>query len=159
MVAQEGAMTRRASLVIVISVSAAVLASIALAAQDKYTVRGPNGLAFSEFRGYENFQDVAVGQTENGMKVILANPAMIKAYRNGIPGNGRTTPDAGTSAIPRWRQKITFSRRTRRGDGSTTTVRGAQQGLPGTDAQKRSAVTTSVASRRGPVHASGPPRS
>src|SRR5262245_65850895 len=93
MVAQEGAMTRSASLVIVISVSAAVLASIALAAQDKYTVRVPNGLAFSEFRGYENWQDVAVSKTENGIKVILAKPAMNKAYRKGIPGEGTLYPN------------------------------------------------------------------
>jgi hypothetical protein len=105
MVAQEGAMTRRASLVIVISVSAAVLASIALAAQDKYTVRVPNGLAFSEFRGYENWQDVAVSQTENGIKVILANPAMIKAYRNGIPGNGKLFPDGSKVAKIEWTSK------------------------------------------------------
>jgi hypothetical protein len=105
MVAQEGAMTRSASLVIVISVSAAVLASIALAAQDKYTVRVPNGLAFSEFRGYENWQDVAVSQTENGIKVILANPAMIKAYRNGIPGNGKLFPDGSKVAKIEWTSK------------------------------------------------------
>ena len=98
-------MTRRASLVIVISVSAAVLASIALAAQDKYTVRVPNGLAFSEFRGYENWQDVAVSQTENGIKVILANPAMIKAYRNGIPGNGKLFPDGSKVAKIEWTSK------------------------------------------------------
>jgi hypothetical protein len=48
---------------------------LALAAQDKYTVKVPNGLAFSEFRGYENWQDIAVSQTENGMMVIVANPA------------------------------------------------------------------------------------
>src|SRR5215467_4018716 len=59
MVAQGGAMTRSASLVIVISVSAAVLGSIALAAQDKYTVKVPNGLAFSEFRGYEDWPVIA----------------------------------------------------------------------------------------------------
>src|SRR5262245_43643386 len=105
MVAQEGAMTRSASLVIVISVSAAVLASIALAAQDKYTVRVPNGLAFSEFRGYENWQDVAVSQTENGIKVILANPAMIKAYRNGIHGNGKLFPDGSKVAKIEWTSK------------------------------------------------------
>ena len=98
-------MTRSASLVIVISVSAAVLASIALAAQDKYTVRVPNGLAFSEFRGYENWQDVAVSQTENGIKVILANPAMIKAYRNGIPGNGKLFPDGSKVAKIEWTSK------------------------------------------------------
>jgi Cytochrome P460 len=105
MVAQEGAMTRSASSVIVIAALAAVLASIALAAQDKYTVRVPNGLAFSEFRGYENWQDVAVSQTENGIKVIVANPAMIKAYRNGIPGNGKLFPDGSKVAKIEWTSK------------------------------------------------------
>ena len=56
-------MARTASSVIVIAVMAAVLASMALAAQDKYSLKVPNGLAFSEFRGYENWQDVAVSQT------------------------------------------------------------------------------------------------
>jgi hypothetical protein len=65
---------------------------LALAAQDKYTLKVPNGLAFSEFRGYENWQDVAVSQTENGIKVIVANPAMINAYRSGIPANGKHFP-------------------------------------------------------------------
>jgi cytochrome P460 len=105
MVAQEGAMTRSASSVIVIAVLAAILASIALAAQDKYTVRVPNGLAFSEFRGYENWQDVAVSQTENGIKVIVANPAMIKAYRNGNPGNGKLFPDGSKVAKIEWTSK------------------------------------------------------
>ena len=98
-------MTRSASSVIVIAALAAVLASIALAAQDKYTVRVPNGLAFSEFRGYENWQDVAVSQTENGIKVIVANPAMIKAYRNGIPGNGKLFPDGSKVAKIEWTSK------------------------------------------------------
>src|SRR5262249_59193125 len=43
----------------VIIVLAAVLGSIALAAQDKYTVKVPNGLAFSEFRGYEDWPVIA----------------------------------------------------------------------------------------------------
>jgi hypothetical protein len=43
----------------------------------------PNGLAFSEIRGYENWDYVAVSQTENGIKVIAANPTMIEAYRDG----------------------------------------------------------------------------
>ena len=87
-------MTRNPSSVIVIIAGLlAVLGSIPLAAQDKYTLKVPNGLAFSEFRGYESWQDVAVSQTENGIKVIVANPAMIKAYRNGIPGNGKHFPD------------------------------------------------------------------
>jgi hypothetical protein len=109
MVAQEEAMTRSASSVIVIAVLAAVLASMALAAQDKYTARVPNGLAFSEFRGYENWQNVAVSQTENGIKVIVANPAMIKAYRNGIPGNGKHFPDGSKVAKIEWTLKKTES--------------------------------------------------
>jgi len=39
----------------------------------------PNGLEFSDFRGYESWQYVAVSQTEDGLKVIAANPAMIEA--------------------------------------------------------------------------------
>jgi hypothetical protein len=35
-----------------------VVAALALAAQDKYTLKVPGGLAFSEFRGYEAWQTV-----------------------------------------------------------------------------------------------------
>jgi hypothetical protein len=99
-------MTRNStSVVVIIAVLAAVLGSMALAAQDKYTLKVPNGLAFSEFRGYENWQDVAVSQTENGIKVIVANPAMIKAYRDGIPGNGKHFPDGSKVAKIEWTSK------------------------------------------------------
>ena len=70
-----------------------VLGGIALAAQDKYTVRVPNGLAFSDFRGYENWQLVSVSQTDDRLKVMLANPTMIAAYQAGVPGNGKKFPD------------------------------------------------------------------
>src|SRR5580658_6863025 len=36
----------------------------AFSTQDKYTLRVPDGLAFSDFRGYENWQVVAVSQTD-----------------------------------------------------------------------------------------------
>jgi hypothetical protein len=39
-----------------VAVFLSVLVALALAAQDKYTVKVPNGLAFSEFRGYESWQ-------------------------------------------------------------------------------------------------------
>jgi Cytochrome P460 len=105
-VAQERAMTRSPSAIIaIIAMSAAVLGSMALAAQDKYTLKVPNGLAFSEFRGYENWQDVAVSQTENGIKVIVANPAMINAYRSGIPANGKHFPDGSKVAKIEWTSK------------------------------------------------------
>jgi hypothetical protein len=41
-------------------------------------------LAFSDFRGYENWKDVAVSQTETQMKVIVANDVMMDAYRQGV---------------------------------------------------------------------------
>ena len=79
-------MTRYPASVIVIMLG--VLGSIALAAQDKYTLQVPNGLAFSDFRGYENWEDVAVSQTEHGIKVI-PNPTMMAAYRDGFPADGK----------------------------------------------------------------------
>ena len=59
--------------ILIIVALLAVLGGMAVAAQDRFTVKVPNGLAFSEFRGYEAWQNVAVSQTENGLKVIAAN--------------------------------------------------------------------------------------
>ena len=57
-----------------IVISGLVLAaagSMALAAQqDKYALRVPNGLAFSDFRGYEDWQVVSIAQTDEVLKVI-----------------------------------------------------------------------------------------
>jgi hypothetical protein len=83
----------------------AVLGGIALAAQDKYTARLPNGLAFSDFRGYENWQLVSVSQTDDRLKVMLANPTMIAAYQAGIPGNGKKFPDGAKMAKIQWKPK------------------------------------------------------
>jgi hypothetical protein len=83
----------------------AVLGSIALAAQDRYTLKVPNGLAFSEFKGYENWKDVAVSQTEGSLKVIGANDTMINAYREGIPGNGKPFPEGSMIVKIEWSQK------------------------------------------------------
>ena len=87
-----------------------VLVALALAAQDRYTLKVPNGLAFSEFRGYEDWQVVAPSQTDAAkvMRVILANPVMMKAYREGIPGNGKPFPDGSKIAKIEWEpRKIT----------------------------------------------------
>src|SRR5205823_14186293 len=65
------------------------LGGSAMAAQDKYTVKVPGGLAFSEFRGYEAWQVVSISQDGGLFAAILANPAMIDAYRAGVPGNGK----------------------------------------------------------------------
>jgi len=96
-------MTRSSSTVIAILLG--VLSSIALAAQDEYTVRVPNGLAFSDFRGYENWEDVAVSETETGIKVIVANPTMMAAYRDGLPADGKKFPDGSKIAKIEWTAK------------------------------------------------------
>jgi len=77
----------------------------ALSAQDKYTVKVPGGLAFAEFRGYENWQVVAISQDGGLLAAILANPVMIAAYRAGVPGNGKSFPDGSRMAKIHWNPK------------------------------------------------------
>ena len=82
------------SAIAIFAASLAVLGGMALGAQDRFTLKVPNGLAFSEFKGYETWQDVAVSQTENGLKAIAANTAMINAYRQGTPAMAGFFPTA-----------------------------------------------------------------
>jgi len=91
--------------IVIIALLLAVLGGMALAAQDRFTVKVPNGIAFSDFRGYETWQNVAVSQTENGLKVIAANTAMIKAYRQGTPGNGKKFPEGSKIVKIEWTAK------------------------------------------------------
>jgi hypothetical protein len=89
-------------LIAIVAAVLAILGGMALAAtRDKYTVKVPNGLAFSEFRGYEGWHVVSVSRPEEpGVKlnVIVANPTMINAYRTGGPGNGKQFPDGSKIA-------------------------------------------------------------
>jgi hypothetical protein len=82
-----------------------VVAGLALAGQDKYTLKVPGGLAFSEFRGYEAWETIAVSRNEKAVAVILGNPAMIDAYRAGFPGNGKPAPDGAKMAKVHWAPK------------------------------------------------------
>jgi len=88
-----------------IAVSLALLGSMAFAAQNRFTLKAPNGVAFSDFKGYETWQDVAVSQVDGGLKVIVGNTAMINAYRKGIPGNGQHFPDGSKIVKIEWSQK------------------------------------------------------
>jgi hypothetical protein len=81
------------------------LGGIALAAQDKYAVQVPNGLALSECRGYEDWPAVAVSHPEEKLLVIVANPTMIDAYRAGVPGNGKPFPDGSRVVKITWNSK------------------------------------------------------
>jgi hypothetical protein len=91
--------------VVVITVLLVVVGSVAISAQDKYTVKVPGGMAFSEFRGYENWQAVSMSRNENVVAVILANPVMIEAYRAGFPGNSKPVPDGAMMAKIHWAPK------------------------------------------------------
>jgi hypothetical protein len=62
-----------------IAIALAVFGGRAISAQDKYTVQVPNGLVFSEFRGYENWEYVVVSQTESGIKCGF------RRLRTGVP--------------------------------------------------------------------------
>ena len=95
----------RAVSVAAFGIALAFLGGMAITAQDKYTLQLPNGLAFSDFRGYENWQVVAVSQTEELLKVMVANPTMIDAYRAGVPGNGKPFPDGSKIAKIEWKPK------------------------------------------------------
>jgi hypothetical protein len=89
-----------------ITVSLVVLASgVAISAQDKHTVHVTNGLAFSEFRGYESWETINVSQSGPRLAVILGNPVMIDAYKAGIPGNGKPFPDGAKMAKIHWDAK------------------------------------------------------
>jgi hypothetical protein len=99
-------MSRILSLLMLISsVVLAGIGAMAAAQQDKYTLEVPNGLKFSDFRGYENWQVVAVSQTDDLLKVMVANATMIDAYRAGIPGNGKPFPDGSKIAKIEWKPK------------------------------------------------------
>jgi hypothetical protein len=88
-----------------LSVLVALAMVAALAAQNKYTVKVPNGLAFSEFRGYEAWQVVSISQDGPLIAATLANPVMIKAYLAGAPGNGQPFPDGSKLAKIHWNPK------------------------------------------------------
>jgi hypothetical protein len=92
----------------VVTVWLAVLC-VVVSAQDsgpnKYTVSVPGGLAFSEFRGYEAWQTISMSRSDRFVAVILGNPAMIEAYKSGIPANGKPFPDGAKMAKIHWNPK------------------------------------------------------
>jgi len=89
-----------------VTVALAVLATgAAISAQDRYTVKVPGGLAFSEFRGYETWQVIAISHNGDMLAVIVGNPAMIDAYKAGIPDNGKPFPDGAKMAKTHWMAK------------------------------------------------------
>lgn len=96
---------RRMWTIAVVTALGSVLSGSTLSAQDKYTVKVPGGLAFAEFKGYENWQVVSISHNGDLLAAILANPVMIDAYRAGIPGNGKPFPEGSKMAKIHWNPK------------------------------------------------------
>ena len=96
-----------AAIVVLVIAVVGVRSSSAQGKQDKYTLQIPGGLAFSEIRGYEQWQVVGPSLTEAAhvIRVIVANPVMIKAYQEGVPGNGKPFPDGSKITKLEWRPK------------------------------------------------------
>jgi hypothetical protein len=82
-----------------------VLVATVVYAQDKYSLMSPGGIAFSDFRGYEDWPAVSSARQDEILKVIVANPKMITAYKAGVPGNGQPFPEGSMIVKLQWKQK------------------------------------------------------
>jgi Cytochrome P460 len=83
----------------------AVLVVTVVYAQDKYSLKSPSGIAFSDFRGYEDWSVVSSARTGEVLKVIVANPKMIKAFKAGAPGDGKPFPEGSMIVKLQWKPK------------------------------------------------------
>ena len=92
-------------IVVIAGVLAVAGGGLAISAQDKYSLKVPGGLAFSEFRGYEDWQLVSISHDDKIMAATLANPVMIEAFKAGAPGNGKPFPDGARMAKIHWNPK------------------------------------------------------
>jgi hypothetical protein len=98
---------------VIIVTALAVLVAVALHAQtngsvnaqEKYSLVSPGGIAFSDFRGYEDWAPVSSARQDDILKVIVGNPKMIAAYKAGIPGNGQPFPEGSMIVKLQWKQK------------------------------------------------------
>jgi len=83
----------------------AVLVATAVYAQDKYSLKSPSGIAFSDFKGYEDWAVVSSARTDEVLKVIVGNPTMITAYKAGVPGSGQPFPEGSMIVKLQWKPK------------------------------------------------------
>ena len=93
------------SIIVIIAVLLALLGNTAVHAQDKYSLKSPDGVAFSDFKGYEDWSVVSSARTDEVLKVIVANPIMINAYKAGLAGNGQAFPDGSRIVKLQWKPK------------------------------------------------------
>ena len=96
----------------IVATAVAVLAALVAATlyaqgqdKDKYSLKSPSGIAFSDFRGYEDWAVVSSARTDQVLKVIVGNPTMITAFKAGVPGNGQPFPDGSMIVKLQWKPK------------------------------------------------------
>ncbi len=104
-------MSGRMHTIAIATILIGVLGGSALSAQakDKYTLKVPGGVAFSEFKGYESWELISLSQSGDIFAAILGNPSMIQAYKQGSPGNGKPFPDGAKMAKVHWTAKKSAS--------------------------------------------------
>jgi hypothetical protein len=90
---------------ILLAAALTVLGGAVVFAQEKYSLRSPGGIAFADFQGYEDWSVVSSARTDEVLKVIVANPAMIEAYKSGSPGNGKPFPEGSKIVKLQWKPK------------------------------------------------------
>jgi hypothetical protein len=98
---------KRIAVLTVVAAAVAVLAvpvDGAVNANDKYALKSPSGISFSDFKGYEDWAVVSTAKTDV-LKAIVANPIMIKAYKAGVPSGGRTFPEGSKIVKIQWKTK------------------------------------------------------
>ena len=92
----------RATTIAALLALSATAVAISSSTPDKYTLKVPNGLAFAEFKGYEDWPVIAISENGGLIAAILGNREMIEAYRAGAPGNGKPFPDGARMAKIHW---------------------------------------------------------
>ncbi len=98
-------MKRKIILKALIATTALSVLCAAVYAQEKYMLKSPSGIAFADFKGYEDWAVVSSARTDEVLKVIVANAAMIKAYKAGVPGNGQPFPEGSKIVKLQWKPK------------------------------------------------------
>jgi hypothetical protein len=93
---------KRVLMIATVAAIVSVFGTGALSAQDKYDVKVPGGLSFSEFKGYEGWEFISLSKGDQAVAAILGNKIMIDAYKAGIPGNGKPFPDGAKMAKIHW---------------------------------------------------------
>ena len=108
-------MNKRTISIAIVTATVAAFGAVAVMAAErndaKYALTSPGGIAFADFKGYEDWATISTAKTDV-LKEIVGNPAIIKAFKAGVPGNGqpfRTAPRSRScSGRPRRAPSATF---------------------------------------------------